>query len=71
MEGRMEERYIEGVANHDDPESCASFREGVGEALTGVRNTTGIERVETCVLAYTGWTGTFARRDPHDDCGER
>ena len=32
----MEEPYIEGVATHDGPESCAGFREGVGEALTGV-----------------------------------
>ena len=30
MEERMEEPYIEGVANHDAPESCAGFREGVG-----------------------------------------
>ena len=27
----------EGVANHSGPESCAVIREGVGEALTGVR----------------------------------
>jgi hypothetical protein len=33
----MEEPYIEGVANRDGPESCAGFREGVGEALTGER----------------------------------
>ena len=33
----MEEPYIEGVATHDGPESCAGFRKGVGEALTGVR----------------------------------
>ena len=31
----MEELYIEGLANHDDPESCAGTCEGVGEALTG------------------------------------
>jgi hypothetical protein len=29
--------YDEGVANHIDPESCAGFREGVCEALTGER----------------------------------
>jgi len=33
----MEESYGEGVANHIGPESCASVREGGGEALTGVR----------------------------------
>ena len=31
----MKELYIEGVAIHDDPESCADVRKGVGEALTG------------------------------------
>ena len=33
----MKELYVEGVATHDGPESCAAFREGSGEALTGVR----------------------------------
>ena len=28
MEERMEEPYIEGVANHDDPESCAGSARG-------------------------------------------
>ena len=31
----MKELYIEGVATHDDPESCADSRKGTGEALTG------------------------------------
>jgi len=31
----MKESYIEGVATHDDPESCVHSREGMGEALTG------------------------------------
>src|SRR6266508_2976755 len=31
------ELYIEGVAIHGGPESCADVREGVGEALAGVR----------------------------------
>lgn len=31
----MKESYIEGVANHDDPESCVADREVRGEALTG------------------------------------
>jgi RNA-directed DNA polymerase len=33
----MRELYIEGVAIRGGPESCAGVREGVGEALTGVR----------------------------------
>jgi hypothetical protein len=32
----MRESYIEGVANHSDPESCAVVRKGGSEALTGV-----------------------------------
>lgn len=28
--------YIEGLASHDGPESCAGAREGAGEAWTGV-----------------------------------
>lgn len=33
----MKVRYVEGVASHSGPESCAATREGVSEALTGVR----------------------------------
>src|SRR5205809_6957342 len=33
----MKELYVEGLASHDGPESCAGVREGAGEALTGVR----------------------------------
>ena len=33
----MRELYIEGVAIHGGPESCGGVREGVVEALTGVR----------------------------------
>jgi hypothetical protein len=39
----MEELYAEGVATHGGPESCAGVREGVGEALTGVRAGRAIE----------------------------
>ena len=37
MKMRMGEPHVEGVAIHGGPESCADVREGVGEALTGVR----------------------------------
>jgi hypothetical protein len=33
----MKESYVEGLASHGGPESCVHDREGVGEALTGVR----------------------------------
>ena len=33
----MKEPYVEGLATHDGPESCAAVREGGGEVLTGVR----------------------------------
>ena len=33
----MKESYVEGLATHSGPESCAAVREGSGEALTGVR----------------------------------
>jgi hypothetical protein len=33
----MKELYIEGLAIHGGPESCVGVREGVGEALAGVR----------------------------------
>src|SRR3954471_16015353 len=37
MEKEMRELYGEGLAIHVGPESCVGVREGVGEALTGVR----------------------------------
>lgn len=39
----MRTLYIEGLAIHGDPESCAVAREGGGEALTGVRAGSAIE----------------------------
>lgn len=33
----MKVHYSEGLATHTAPESCVQFREGLGEALTGVR----------------------------------
>jgi hypothetical protein len=42
----------EGVAIHIGPESCAVAREGLGEALTGVR--IGQVRAEIVLLAADG-----------------
>ena len=39
----MKESNIEGIANHDGPESCTGVREDEGEALTGVRAGRAIE----------------------------
>ena len=39
----MKESHIEGVATHDDPESCVTAREDRGEALTGARAGTDTE----------------------------
>ncbi len=33
----MKVSYVEGVANHNGPESCGAAREGGVEALTGIR----------------------------------
>src|SRR6218665_3056363 len=33
----MKESYVEGLASYGGPESCVHIREGVGEALIGVR----------------------------------
>ena len=40
----MKESYVEGLATHDGPESCAVAREGAGEALTGVRTGRALSR---------------------------
>jgi hypothetical protein len=39
----MEELYVEGLATHDDPESCVDVPRGRGEALTGARAGRAIE----------------------------
>jgi hypothetical protein len=39
----MEESHVEGVATHDDPESCVDAREGSGEAFDRGTSGPGIE----------------------------
>ena len=64
----MQVSSSEGVANHTVPESCAGPREGVGEALTGVRlgwvlsrenNTPGTPTL--CAERKATWPGAPAR----------
>jgi len=45
----MQELYIEGLATHDGPKSCAVACEGGGEALTGARAGHAIEPRNTAV----------------------
>lgn len=67
----MQESYIEGLASHDDPESCVGSREGAGEALTGACAGTVLSRenytprVPTQLNHAEGNTGSpvFARDD--------
>ena len=45
----MKESYIEGLATHPDPESCAGARKGAGEALTGAHAGRAIELRNHCI----------------------
>ena len=35
MKEQKKELHVEGLATHDDPESCVRMRKHAGEALTG------------------------------------
>lgn len=58
----MKESYVEGLATHDGPESCAVAREGVGEALTGVRAGRVLSRERP--LRGADPVGEWGRRNP-------
>ena len=68
----MKVSYVEGLASYGGPESCVHIREGVGEALTGVR----AGRVLSCVIHAPGrkaWDDRGAEvvelhRRPHRAC---
>ena len=74
MEMEMKELHIEGVATHDDPESCAGVREGGGEVLTGARagwaieprksNESGVPTLSKCA---EGNIAGGAMREPSTD----
>jgi RNA-directed DNA polymerase len=69
----MEESYTEGLATHGGPESCVGVREGVGEALTGVRVGRAIEprnqrdRGADVVQGTEGHTADGVIREPPVD----
>jgi hypothetical protein len=63
----MKESYIEGLASHDGPESCAGARKGAGEALTGERAGGVLSREIRCnqgadAVEFSGRQNTCARK---------
>ena len=63
----MREPHIEGPATHDDPESCATAREGGGEALTGAR--TGA--VWSREITYSGAPTPLSEAEGHTHRGRQ
>jgi hypothetical protein len=55
----MKESHIEGVAIHDDPESCAGSRKAGREVLTGAHTGSVLSREITMA---TNWRTTSGRR---------
>jgi hypothetical protein len=68
----MKESYVEGLASYGGPESCVHIREGVGEALTGVRAGRVLSRViHDLGLRFRGDRGAEVveiHRRPHRVC---
>jgi hypothetical protein len=59
--------HDEGVANRIDPESCASTREGIGEALTGERIGQPLSRESTLILGADVVPVTEGNTDGRDN----
>ena len=58
----MQEPYVEGLATHGGPESCAGARKGAGEALTGAQTGRVLSRENPCTSGVpTVWTVRKAR----------
>ena len=68
----MKESYVEGLASYGGPESCVHIREGVGEALTGVRAGRVLSRVIHApwreLRVVRGAEAVGACRRPHRCC---
>ena len=55
---KMKELHVEGLATHDDPESCAVIREDGGEAFDRGTCGPGIEpRNQSPTAQVVGWPG--------------
>jgi RNA-directed DNA polymerase len=63
----MKEPHIEGLATHDDPESCAVVREDGGEALTGARTGTVLSRE----IRHSGAPTSLSEAEGHTDRGRK
>src|ERR1700734_2515111 len=59
--------HDEGLANRIDPESCASTREGIGEALTGERIGQPLSRESTLILGADVVPVTEGNTDGRDN----
>src|ERR1700730_2415164 len=59
--------HDEGVANRIDPGSCASTREGIGEALTGGRIGQPLSRESTLILGADVVPVTEGNTDGRDN----
>jgi hypothetical protein len=68
----MKESYVESLASYGGPESCVHIREGVGEALTGVRAGRVLSRVIHAprreVREVRGAQAVEISRRPHRVC---
>ena len=68
----MKELYIEGLATHSNPESCAAARKSGSEALTGARTGTVFSRenrhfgTPTSLSETEGYTAGGAIGEPRD-----
>jgi hypothetical protein len=60
----MEEPHVEGVATHDDPESCGDSREAAAEALTGARTGTVLSRE----ISHFGEPTLLSEAEGNTDC---
>jgi hypothetical protein len=64
LEKEMKKLYVEGLAIHGDPESCAGRRKEAGEALTGAHAGRAIEPRKQQVSGADGVVRPGRQHDP-------